>query len=564
MRRANRTAILVAATTCTALLASSCGSSGDESDDTKKSKPKAHAADINPQPVSKLKDGGTLTIPNRAWVSQYNPYQVDGGQMDARYVFDPVLPDLFNYDSEGEPSPNKNVLLSAKATTEHGKQVITYTFNPKAKWSNGEPIGWKDLKAIWKADNGENKKYMLRDSSGYEDIESVTQGSDKNVAKVTMKKPQAEFERLFSNGLVPASTIDTPKKFNKGWIGKIPLSGGPYKVKKMDKTAKTVTLERNPKWWGKKPKLDKIIIRTLDGSAQVEAFANQELDITEQAATAESYKRLKNAKGSEIRIGAPWDMVNLTFGKRGPMADVRVRQAMMKAVNRNAVSKINSKGLPVKFPPVGNHFLIPSQKGYQENSGEYGKYSPEDAKKLLEKAGWKAQDKGPRTKNGKPLDLTFVMSGGSSKTSLDTVDAIQHMMKQIGVKVKISKVSDTDFFDKYINRSNFDITLFRWMDATTLSDSYATYRMPKKKQVYSNFGRISSPKIDKLMRKGMHAANMKEARADFNKADRLLWKAGHSMELFQNYQLVAAPKKLANYGATGLRSTDWTKVGWMK
>ncbi|MEZ0094759.1 hypothetical protein [Streptacidiphilus sp. EB129] len=50
----------------------------------------------------------------------------------------------------------------------------------------------------------------------------------------------------------------------------------------------------------------------------------------------------------------------------------------------------------------------------------------------------------------------------------------------------------------------------------------------------------------------------------YNQADAQIWQLGHSIELFQRPQIIADRKGLANFGASGLASTDWTIVGWQK
>ncbi len=139
--------------------------------------------------------------------------------------------------------------------------TITYTVNPKAMWNDGTPITWKDFEALWKANNGTDPSYQIGDSTGWKDIESVTQGSDERQAIVKYSTPFSDWKSLFSP-LYPASVIGTPDGFNNGYKDKVPVSAGPYKVSKLDETAGTVTLVPDEKWWGDKPKLDQVIFRS--------------------------------------------------------------------------------------------------------------------------------------------------------------------------------------------------------------------------------------------------------------------------------------------------------------
>jgi peptide/nickel transport system substrate-binding protein len=557
MRRTTRSAAIVAATLSAALFVASCGSDDKPSDadkakDAAKSAPKSDAMDINAQPVSKLKQGGKLRIPIRGWVTQFNRYHVDGSQGDATTVWEPALPRVFNYDAKGARTVNKNYVLSAEAAETGGKQVVTYKLNPKAKWSDGKQLSWKDFDAIWKANNGSDKAYRSGMVEDYQRVESVKKGADEQEVKVTFKEPQSEWQRYFTP-ILPASTIDTPKKFNEGWLEKLPLTAGPFKVKKFDKTAQTISLVPDSKWWGDKPKLDELVFLALDSDAQVDAYLNGELDYG-LANNAEYYNRIKKAKNSEIRIGAPWDLSQLFYGKNGAMADVKVRQAAMMGVNRQAAADIQGKGMPIKPLPSNNHLLMPKQEGYKDTAGKFGKYDPAAAGKLLDAAGWKSAGEGkPRTKGGKKLTVNFVMSAGTSQTG------VQSMLKQIGMDVKVNKVPDADFFEKYIYKGSFDMSLFRQTDATTKSEQYGSYAKGD-----GNYGKITSPAINTPFQKAMTEPDPAKATELFNQADAAIWESGHSQVLYENFSVAAYPKKLANYGSFGLASEDYTKVGWMK
>ena len=67
-----------------ALTVTSCSSSGSGSGDVAKNVvPTQDAEDNNPQPLDKIKDGGELREPLQQWITQWNPYQVDGRYGDA-------------------------------------------------------------------------------------------------------------------------------------------------------------------------------------------------------------------------------------------------------------------------------------------------------------------------------------------------------------------------------------------------------------------------------------------------------------------------------------------------
>ncbi|MEU9132490.1 ABC transporter family substrate-binding protein [Kitasatospora sp. NPDC048540] len=558
-RRLGRAA---AAAIAVVLAATACSSSGGgKADDVAKTvTPTQDAEDNNPQPLDRIKDGGELREPLQQWITQWNPYQVDGTYGDAVEIMGYVEAKLFRTDAKGVYQPVPEYLESAKVTST-SPQVVTYKLNPKAKWSDGKQLGYQDFKAVWQASNGKDPAYNLSDSSGYEQISAVEQGADPSEVKVTFAEPYADWQSLFSP-LLPASQISTPQQFNEGWIEQVPVYGGPFKIGSADKTAQTITLVPNPDWWGPKPKLDKITYRVLDAAAITQAFLNNEVDFA-SAGTATAYGQLKDAKDAAIRTGTPWDEVHISFGGNGALADQGVRQALGKALDRASLIKIVNQGVPVEFKPLDNHLFMTNQAGYQANSGDWVKYDPAAAKQLLDAAGWKDAG-GVRSKDGRPLELHYVMSDGSTQAQSDLAAAVQSMLQQVGVKLSVDKVPSKEYFSKYINEGKFDLASWRNTGSFPLSKTVPIYRAPQGDNVFGNYSKLSTPEIDLLLRKAAATLDPVEAAKLYNQADVKIWELAHTVELYQRPSIVAVRKGLANFGAGSLADTVITSVGWEK
>jgi peptide/nickel transport system substrate-binding protein len=544
------------------LVLTGCSSSGGGSADAGRTVvPTLDAEDDNPQPAGNVKDGGELRPPLQQWITQWNPYQVDGTYGDAVEIMGYVEAKIFRSDAKGVFHPVPEYLVSAQVTST-APQTVTYKLNPKAHWSDGKPLGYQDFKAVWQASNGKNPAYNPADSSGYEQISSVEQGADPTEVKVVFAEPYADWQNLF-NPLLPASGLTTPEAFNQAWVEKIPVWGGPFKPGVLDKTAQTITLVPNPDWWGPKPKLDRITYRVLATPAITQAFLNNEVDFA-SAGTAAAYGQLKDAKDGVIRTGTPWDEVHISFGGNGPLAEQPVRQALGRALDRAALIKIANQGVPVRFKPLGNHLFMTNQTGYRDNSGSWATFDPAAAKQLLEQAGWRDGGNGVRTKGGVPLDLHYVVSDGSAQTQLDLAAAVQAMLQQVGVKLTVDKVASKEYFTKYINQGRFDLASWRNTGSFPLSKGVANFRAPQGDNVFGNFSKLSTPEIDTLLRKAAGTVDPVAAAALYNQADAKIWELGHTVELYQRPSIVAVRKGLANYGAGSLADTDITKVGWQK
>jgi glutathione transport system substrate-binding protein len=553
MRRV-RVAVTILAAAATVLAACSDGGGGPAT--SQSAAPKTGSTDINPQPREALKTGGTLNLSIQQWITQYNVGQIDGTQGDGQAILAMTQPRLWFQDESATPSANPDVLVSASVTGTN-PQVVTYRLNPKATWSDQTPITWQDFATQWKTRNGTDKRFQIADSTGYDLIANVERGADDRTAKVTFREPFADWQSLF-DPLLPGSALDTPEEFNTGWIEKVPVWGGPWKVGTADKTSQTITVVPNPAYWGVRPVLDSIVFRALDSAAMTDAYLNHELDQA-PARQPDDYQRLSTAPDTKIRIGGRWDLTILTLGSKGPLADEKVRQAIGAAIDREAIAKSVSSGLPFAVHTVGNHFFMPSQNGYQDNAGEYGKLDLARAKSLLDSAGWVAAADGKtRSKGGRPLKLTYVVSSSSTATF---PQLIQNMLAQAGITIELQKVPGNDYFEKYVYRGAFDLVSFRNVDQLFPSQSYTVFRSDGPQ----NYGGIGSPEIDKLIAQASGETDHAKQIGLLNQIDVLLWQREHSIALFQTPQISAVRQDLANFGAYGLRDDrQYVEVGLTK
>src|SRR5260370_29955067 len=168
-------------------------------------------------------------------------------------------------------------------------QVVTWTINPKAVWSDGTPITWEDIAAQIHATSGQDKAFASASPNGSDRVASVTRGVDDRQAIMTFAKPYAEWRGMLSGNtmLLPRSMTATPEAFNKGQLNGPGPSAGPFIVSGLDRTAQRIMLTRNPKWWGTPPLLDSITYLVLDDAARIPALQNNTIDATSTASLDE-------------------------------------------------------------------------------------------------------------------------------------------------------------------------------------------------------------------------------------------------------------------------------------
>ena len=418
---------------------------------------------------------------------------------------------------------------------------------------------------MWKALNGTNKAFAVISTTGYDKMESVVQGKTKFDVIVTFKETYADWQPMFG-ALKPASLTATPEAFNNSWKLAPNPTSGPFIWDGVDNTAKTITVKRNPKWWGEKPYLDRIVFKQVPQAAQIDALLNGEIDYMDVSIDANAVKRVKADKGKKVRLDTNVSPTfeHLTFGPFNAVTgDVAVRQALALALDREQIA------VAIQSPIVGkknvavlnNRIFMKGLYCNQDNSGSFGKRDLKAARALLDKAGWTVGSDGIRSKNGVRLSIvTKYPSGNDARRDIILLSTA--MAKEVGIELVPTLIPSADYFVKHITQpANFELAVFAWVGtAYPIASSPNVYKTDSAQ----NFPKISSALVDSLGVRANQILALPKRCELMNQMDKELWKIMPSIPLYQRPNAVAVAKKLANFGAFGYTSLDWAKVGFTK
>lgn len=551
----------IAAVAAASLALTACGGSkGSSSNNSNPTKKQASSTknDINPLAYDQVPSGGTLRYPIDSFPPNYNINEIDGNDINISNIMNATLPVVWHFDAGGNPILNTDVVDKAEQTST-SPQTIHYHINPKAVWSDGTPITYKDFVGLWTALNGTNKAYQPASTNGYQDITSVSKGDTDQDVQVTFKSAYPDWKSLFSP-IMPASLDATPNAFNKSWVSAPTVSGGPFKFDSIDKTAKTITLVHNDKWWGRAPKLDKIEFITLDQSAQAKALQSDQIDLLDVGSSVATYATVKATPGVTIhKAGGPnWRHIDL--GSTGPMADLKVRQAIVLSIDRVADAKTLLGPLDWPATVLNSHIWMNNQAQYKSTCGDFCNQDIAKADSLLESDGYTKGADGIYAKNGKPLNLTFIIPDGV-KTSADEAALQQKALQKAGIKVTIKSVPSDPFFPDYVLVGKFDLTIFSWIGTPFPVSSAQSIYTSKGDQ---NYAKIGNPDIDNLYSQAVSELNPQKAVDLTYQIDQKIWEEGHSVPLYQRPDLVATKSNLVNFGSFGFADTDYTMIGFKK
>ncbi|WP_214368312.1 ABC transporter family substrate-binding protein [Pseudonocardia sp. H11422] len=555
--------VLVATGAALALAVAGCGGGGGPSGGLQGAQSQqVGKQDINARDVAMLRDGGDLRIPEDQLADNWNTNQADGSVRDGVDVEQALYVWPFRSAADGTPVLQTDYLQSAEVTSTD-PQVITYTINPKATWDSGRPITWEDFDAQFKALNGTNTAFQVISTTGYEDIEKVERGIDDKQVVVTFTTKFGEWQSLFAP-LLPKETNLDPATFNTGWVDGPKDTAGPFKVGTIDKTAQTVTLVRNEKWWGEKPKLDRIIFKVVERAALADAMANNEIDFYRIGSSVDLFQRARTIPGVTVRQAPDPTYNHITFNgaPTSILSDVALRQAIAKGIDRTAIANRLIGQIVPQVSQVGNHIYPVGSKYYRDNSAVVA-YDPEAAASDLDNLGWKL-DGGVRKKDGRELDLRLVQSAGNPIS--DAIDkTVLDQLGKIGVKVTIESVPNAVFFKEYVNVGNFDLVGFAWESTSTpLSSGKGIYQAVSPGNVGQNFGSITTPEIQQKYAAALAELDETKRAELGNEVDTLVWQQVHHIPLYAATGAVAARDTIANLGAKGFADWDWAEVGYVQ
>lgn len=329
----------------------------------------------------------------------------------ASLVFDTLA--LMNDAGELQP----NVATEWKRTSD---TELSITLRDDVKFHDGTPLTSADVAASYN---------RLMDGQPLAKSIFLTSGSataDGNTVSIKTDKPFAPLENsLAVVSIIPKAQIDDPESFKTTANG-----SGPYKFESYDGV--DVILSANADYWGGAPQVDEIDIRYIaDADARQNALLSGQIDIATRVGP--SYvTALGDKEGFSTLSISPPAQVNVLYQHSGPLGDVRVRQALAYAIDRESISTNLMGGInPIGFS------ALPTSTPYYQAAGNKFAYDPEKARTLLSEAGY-------------DNNLTLTMSTSTLVPNQAEIDqSIVQYLSDVGITVELTKLEVGEFRTTY-------------------------------------------------------------------------------------------------------------------
>ena len=293
--------------------------------------------------------------------------------------------------------------------------------------------------------------------------------------------------------------------------GKATMGTGPYKFVEYV-PGDRIVLERNDDYWGEKPEWTKVTFKPIKSApARVAALLAGDVDLIAQTPTTD-IERLKNepdvalASGASNRViylhldhareDSPFVKANGGGPISNPLRDPRVRLAISKAINRDAIVERVMENVAIKagqLLPEGFFGVSPNLKPVD--------YDPAGAKQLLADAGV-----------GDGFEMTIHSPNDRYINDAKIAEAVAQMLTRIGIKTAVETMPRSVYFQRASsggpnNTPEFSFILVGWgagsgEASSPLKSLIHTYDKERGFGA-SNRGRYSNPEVDQLIEEAL-------------------------------------------------------------
>ncbi len=483
--------------------------------------------------------GGTLTFAAGADPDSLDPQntQSNPGEQVNRMMYENLV--RFNTNMQLEPALAESWTQSADGLT------WTFKLRKGAKFHDGTPFDAKAVKYFVDRVLSDEKPFK---ATLYTPFLQGAEVVDDATVRVTLKQPFAAFLFRIAHS---AGGIVSPAAHQK-WGKDLtlhPVGTGPFKFVEWVKGDRVV-LERNDGYWGGHPNLDRVVVKTVrEDSARVLMLEAGDADLIVNVPPEDIPRLRRDARLTVESIPTARALFITINVKKKPFDDLRVRQALNYAVNKEAIVKALYQDNAQVIPGI----VAPLQNGYVKLPG-YG-YDPKKAKELLAQAGHPG------------LKVKLWSPKGRYVKDYELAQAVQQDLAAAGIEAALSTME----WGAYLSatktppeQTDREIFLLGWSPSTGEAH-WGTYPLVHSSQQApkgDNRGFFASRALDDAIDKAGVATSDQARLAALREVQQIVIKEASHVFLISPNMIVAASKKVHGAVNLPLELTYFTEKSW--
>jgi peptide/nickel transport system substrate-binding protein len=380
----------------------------------------------------------------------------------------------------------------------------TYTFflRPGVKWHDGTAFTADDVVATVRAVQAPGFPGLPSLAAFWRRI-MVARVDDTTVSFV-LPEAYAPFPEALSIGMLQASALAgvDGKDLADNPLNDRPVGTGPYRIQEV--SGDQMTLVADKSYYGVAPKIGEIRVRFYrDTQSLAVALKRGEVMSAARLRTEDLSTLEVNPEINQIKGGLAGYTLIFINPKLPFFQDRSTRQALLFGLDRQRIIDrlLGGEGFILDSP------VAPSSWAYSPQVKRYA-YDLEQAKALLEKAGWKVGTNGVRERSDVKLQFTLLTNDDPGRIRL--AEEISRQWAAIGVKADVQSVGVNGLMRDYLQPRRFEAVLYGWSGLGSDPDPYELWHSSQATGDGSNFASFANPKADELIEDARHALSQSE------------------------------------------------------
>ncbi|QFT39771.1 MULTISPECIES: ABC transporter substrate-binding protein [unclassified Vibrio] len=443
-----------------------------------------------------IKQGGTLTVPivNTGFVDNYNPYTTK--DLLHGIMFEPLI--VFN-----NMTGKTDFRLAESFSYSYDLKTITVKMRDNLKWSDGIPLTAEDVVFSFML----TKEAPAFDQKGIwsgKNLKAITAPDAKTIV-FELNEPDSTFVWNLERYHIVPKHIWSKVEDLTTFTNPNPVGSGPMTEVKFLKPQQ-MELCRNPNYYLEgRPYLDCVNFRSYNDNSQIQpALIKGEIDWGSNFIASVEETFVASDKTNHKFWYPANDAIHLYVNtKKAPFDDIRVRQALSMALDRDMIVDIAAYGYPTANYNVGGIAELYNthiDQGVNDKYGHLAQYNPEKAKQLLDEAGIKDRNGDGYRDNEDGSTVSFDIEVVNGWTDwIQVVQMVTEYFDEVGIKANVKTV-DWAVYDANLKQGDYTMSINWSLVATHPILAYQEYFHTSRigKTWHAGHG-VNSAEIDDLI-----------------------------------------------------------------